>query len=89
MHGLLIASIAAAITLAGAATTDGIKSPSNASVRTNEIHQTQRPAADTAKARPVVLQPLPDTALDCRIDSQRRFEPRRRAFVMKKVMVCE
>ena len=39
--------------------------------------------------RPAILQALPaNEALQCAIESERRFEPRRRAFVMKKVMVC-
>lgn len=38
--------------------------------------------------RPAVLQSMPDEALDCSVETERTFEPSRRAFVMKKVVVC-
>lgn len=41
-------------------------------------------------ARPALLQAHPDhEGLDCSIITERQFEPSRRAFVMKKVLVCQ
>lgn len=51
-------------------------------------------AARTAMAHadlaslPAVLQPMPDVRLDCAVTSERTFVPSRKAFVMKKVVVC-
>jgi len=53
---------------------------------------TDRPAnarTNVTAHLPAVLTPMPaDDALDCRVEAERTFVPRRKAFVMKKAIVC-
>ena len=83
MSGTLKAGVVIAMTMTGAAMSE--QAPTTQGP--DDARKAIAVSAQDAE-RPVVLQPVPDTALNCQVESERQFEPNRRAFVMKKVMVC-
>ncbi|MCB1492013.1 MAG: hypothetical protein KDJ77_09485 [Rhodobiaceae bacterium] len=83
MSGFAKVAVILAVTLSGATISEQLKLFSG-----NGNSEPTMTRDITDQSRPALLQPTPDKALECQVESERQFEPARRAFVMKKVMIC-